>query len=245
MLARVFGTFWGNSYIFFVRQFCFPTEQVKKLLQWLNKHWNTTCSQYVHAGCVKHVRNTTELSKASSHIIKSNKPGEIGRLARLVTIQKLLHDPKPLGAQTRGKYSKENQNDKTLGHMWLSSLAVCVLFVVFVGICWWGTGSGSERIPAIYQSYLLKLSPCMWYVKSNRTVELGLLITTYSVGALKSHFICVCGDCEFNLTKNNKIQKRVGLTVSLLSNTWTADGLHQYLYTFGVHMDENPRITWN
>ena len=172
MLARVFGTFWGNSYIFFVRQFCFPTEQVKKLLQWLNKHWNTTCSQYVHAGCVKHVRNNTELSKASSHMIKSNKSGEIGRLARLVTIQKLLHDPKPLGAQTRGKYSKENQKDKTLGHMWLSSLAVCVLFVVFVGICWWPTGSGSERIPAIYQSYLLKLSPCMWYVKSNHTVEL-------------------------------------------------------------------------
>ena len=128
-------------------------------------------------------------------MIKSNKSGEIERLARLVTIQKLLHDPKPLGAQTRGKYSKENQKDKTLGHMWLSSLAVCVLFVVFVGICWWPTGSGSERIPAIYQSYLLKLSPCMWYVKSNRTVELGLLITTYSVGALKSHFTCVCGDC--------------------------------------------------
>ena len=159
----------------------------------------------------------------------SNKSGEIGRLARLVTIQKLLHDPKPLGAQTRGKYSKENQKDKTLGHMWLSSLAVCVLFVVFVGICWWPTGFGSERIPAIYQSYLLKLSPCMWYVKSNHTVELGLLIATYSVGALKSHFICVCGDCEFNLTKNNKIQKRVGFTVSLLSNTWTADGLLQYL----------------
>ena len=178
-------------------------------------------------------------------MIKSNKSGEIGRLARLVTIQKLLHDPKPLGAQTRGKCSKENQKDKTLGHMWLSSLAVCVLFVVFVGICWWGTGSGSERIPAIYQSYLLKLSPCMWYVKSNHTVELGLLITTYSVGALKGHFICVCGDCEFNLTKNNKIQKRVGLTISLLSNSWTADGFHQYLYTFGGHMDENPRITWN
>ena len=115
MLARVFGTFWGNSYIFFVRQFCFPTEQVKKLLQWLNKHWNTTCSQYVHAGCVKHVRNTTELSKASSHMIKSNKSGEIGRLARLVTIQKLLHDPKPLGAQTRGKYSKEKQKRQNFG----------------------------------------------------------------------------------------------------------------------------------
>jgi hypothetical protein len=50
-------------------------------------------------------------------MIKSNKSGEIGRLARLVTIQKLLHDPKPLGAQTRGKYCKENQKDKTLGHM--------------------------------------------------------------------------------------------------------------------------------
>jgi len=115
----------------------------------------------------------------------------------------------------------------------------------FCGVCWWPTASGSERIPAIYQSYLMKLSPCMWYMKSNGTVELGLLITNYSLGALKSHFICVCGDYEFNLIKKNKIQKRVGLTASLLSNTWTADGLLQYLWTCGVHMDESPRITWN
>ena len=89
----------------------------KKLLQKLNKHWSTTCSQYLHARCVKHVRNTTELSKASSHANKSDKSREIGSLACLVTIQQLLHDPKPLGAQTRGKYTEKEQEEKTLGHM--------------------------------------------------------------------------------------------------------------------------------
>ena len=160
--GKVFGTFWGNSYMhLFCQTILLSYRASKKILQWLNKHWNTTCSEYVHAGCVTHVKNTTGLSKASNHTIKSHtNPVKLGVLRVLWQFKN--YDPKPLGAQTRGKYSKEKQKDKTLGHMWLSSLADCVLFVVFVGVCWWPTASGSERIPAIYQSYLMKLSPCMW-----------------------------------------------------------------------------------
>ena len=52
--------------------FAFLPNKKENLLQWLNKHWNTTCSEYVHAGCVTHVKNTTGLSKASNHTIKSH-----------------------------------------------------------------------------------------------------------------------------------------------------------------------------
>ena len=56
------------------------------------------------------------------------------------------------------------------------SLTVCLLFVTLVGVCWWPIGSGSQRIPVLYQSYLVELSPCILYVESNGRVELGLLI---------------------------------------------------------------------
>ena len=135
-VGKVSGMFWGNSYIFLSGNFAFLPNK-EKLLQKLNKHWSTTCSQYLHARCVKHVRNTTELSKASSQANKSDKSREIGSLACLVTIQQLLHDPKPLGAQTRGKYTEKKQEEKTLGHMWLFPwlFAFCSLFL-------WGFAGG-------------------------------------------------------------------------------------------------------
>ena len=61
--------------------FAFLPNKKENLLQWLNKHWNTTCSEYVHAGCVTHVKNTTGLSKASNHTIKSHtNPVKLGVL---------------------------------------------------------------------------------------------------------------------------------------------------------------------
>jgi hypothetical protein len=68
-------------------------------------------------------------------MIKSNKSGEIERLARLVTIQKLLHDPKPLGAETCGKYSKENQKLWATCDYLPSLFAFCSLFL-------WGFAGG-------------------------------------------------------------------------------------------------------
>ena len=135
--------------------FAFPTEQVKKLLQWLNKHWNTTCSEYVHAGCVTHVKNTTGLSKASNHTIKSHtNPVKLGVLRVLWQFKNYSTIQNHWEPKTRGKYSKEKQKDKTLGHTWLSSLADCVLFVVFVGVCWWPTAfrirKDSCNIPVLF-----------------------------------------------------------------------------------------------
>ena len=153
--GKVFGTFEETVIcIFFVRQFCFPTEQEKRPPFSDLTNTGTQHAANMSCGCVTHVKNTTGLSKASNHTIKSHtNPVKLGVL-RVLWQSKLLHDPKPLGAQTRGKYSKEKQKDKTLGHMWLSSLADCVLFVVFVGVCWWPAASGSERdscnIPVLF-----------------------------------------------------------------------------------------------
>ena len=70
-------------------------------------------------------------------MIKSNKSGEIGRLARLVTIQKLLHDPKPLGAQTRGKHSKKIKKTK----LWATCDYLPSLFA-FCSLFLWGFAGG-------------------------------------------------------------------------------------------------------
>ena len=153
-----------HLFYLFVKQFCFPTGEVKKILQELNNPFDTTCSQYVHGLCVAHARKNTELSKARSHMIKSNKSREIGRLGCLERIQQVLHDPKPPGAQTRGRYRKNNKPYKPSSHMLLFSLTDCLLFVVFVGVCWWPTGSGSEKIFVVHyiSSNLIELSQCIY-----------------------------------------------------------------------------------
>ena len=157
MLAKYLARFEETVIcIFFVRQFCFPTEQEKNLLQWLNKHWNTTCSEYVHAGCVTHAKNTTGLSKASNHAIKSHtnpvKLGVLRVLWQFKNYSTIQNHWEPKRAENTVKKTKKTKLWATCDYL-PSLFAFCSLFL------WGFAGGGPGPDP---KGFLQYTSPIYW-----------------------------------------------------------------------------------
>ena len=137
--GKVFGTFWGNSYMhLFCQAILLSYRASKKLLQWLNKHWNTTCSEYVHAGCVTHVKNTTGLSKASNHTIKSHtnpvKLGVLRVLWQFKNYSTIQNHWEPKRAENTVKKSKKTKLWATCDYL-PSLIVFCLWFL-------WGFAGG-------------------------------------------------------------------------------------------------------
>ena len=155
--GKVFGTFWGNSYMhLFCQAILLSYRASKKLLQWLNKHWNTTCSDYVHAGCVTHVKNTTGLSKASNHTIKSHtnpvKLGVLRVLWQFKNYSTIQNHWEPKRAENTVKKIKKTKLWATCDYL-PSLFAFCSLFL-------WGFAGGPPGPDP--KGFLQYTSPIYW-----------------------------------------------------------------------------------